>query len=119
MKQLFLIIGLLAGCTTLVQAHAFLDHAEPKVGDLVKESPATVKLWFDQQIAGPGCNVSVFNAKGKEVDDGHVTIDHADATEMSVPVTKLVAGTYKVVWTAFCIHGHKTTGSFTFKVAGK
>ena len=35
---------------TRTWAHAFLDHAEPKVGSTVANSPTELKIWFTQNL---------------------------------------------------------------------
>ena len=116
MQKLFLITGFFIACATLAEAHAFLDHAEPKVGSTLKGSPTAVKIWFTMEVQGALSKMEVFNAQGDEVDLKDAKVDAADKTLMVVSVPKLPAGTYKVVWHAVCPWGHHTTGNFSFKV---
>jgi len=120
MQKQILACVLLAGCTTLAQAHAFLDHAEPKVGSTLNASPSVVKIWFTEYLDAPSCKLQVFDATGKEIDKKDVKIDSAQKALMSVSMPKLPAGTYKVVWNAGCACGcnQHTSGKFTFVVAG-
>lgn len=119
-QQLFLAFVLFISCATLAQAHAFLDHADPKVGSSLKASPSVVKIWFTEELDAALCNLQVFDAAGKEIDKKNVKIDPAQKLLMSVSVPKLSAGTYKVVWNAVCMCGcnHHTNGTFTFAVTG-
>jgi hypothetical protein len=116
MQKLFLIIGLFVGCATLAQAHAFLDHAEPKVGGTNKGSPSLVKVWFTEGLEEGASNLQVFDAKGTEVDKKDVKVNGAT---MTVSVPKLGPGAYKVVWSVICSCEcqHHTNGTFTFTVA--
>ena len=117
-QKLFLTFGLFIACATFAEAHAFLDHAEPKVGGTVKESPSVVKIWFTMEIQGALSKIEVFDAEGHEVNGKDAKVDPADKTLMVVSVPKLPAGAYKVVWHAVCqCCGHHTTGTFTFEVA--
>jgi len=120
MQKLFLAFGLFVSCATCAQAHAFLDHADPKVGSTLNASPSVVKIWFTEGLDAPSCNLQVFDASGKEIDRKDVKIDPAQKILMSVSVPKLATGTYKVVWNAGCACGcnHHTNGTFTFSVAG-
>jgi copper resistance protein C len=118
MQKLFLVLGFLTACTTFAKAHAFLDHADPKVGSTVKESPPMVKIWFTMEVQGALSKIEVFDVKGHEVDKKDAKVDSADASLMIVSVPKLAAGIYKVVWHAVCPFGHHTTGTFTFEVTG-
>ena len=100
------------------QAHAFLDHADPKVGSTVPVSPAVVKIWFTLKVNPDGSMIQVFDSNGQKVSRGQAKIDPADGTLMAVSLPKLGAGTYRVVWTALCqCCGDTTHGSFTFAVA--
>jgi copper resistance protein C len=71
-------------------AHAFLDHAEPRVGNTVKGQPRTVALWFTQNLE------SAFS---------------------TIEVKALPAGTYTVKWHVLSVDTHTTEGNFTFHVA--
>jgi len=116
MRTLLTIIFSLAGLS-LAQAHAFLDHADPRVGSTVTGSPSVVKAWFTEELEPAFSNIKVFDATGKEIDNMDVKVDSADKTLMSVSVPKLPAGTYKVKWSAVAVDTHHTTGTFTFTVA--
>ena len=115
-QKLFLSLGLLTACATFAEAHAFLDHADPRVGGTIKGSPAVVKIWFTEELEGAFSKIQVFDAKGTEVDQKNVKVDLTDKSLMSVSVPKLPAGTYKVVWNAVAVDTHHTTGTFTFEV---
>jgi methionine-rich copper-binding protein CopC len=118
MQKLFLAFGFFTACATLAHAHAFLDHADPKVGSTVNGSPSVVKVWFTMEIQGVLSKIEVFDVKGHEVDEKDARVDPADKSLMVVSVPKLPAGAYKVVWNAVCLCcGHHTTGAFTFEVA--
>jgi hypothetical protein len=117
-KKLFLCLGLFTACATLVQAHAFLDHADPKVGSTVTGSPSVVKAWFTEELEPAFSKIQVFDSQGKEVDKKDVKVDPADKSLMSVSVPKLPAGAYKVKWSAVAVDTHHTTGTFAFTVTG-
>jgi methionine-rich copper-binding protein CopC len=118
MQKLFLAFGLFIACATLAEAHAFLDHADPKVGSTVKGSPSVVKIWFTEELEGAFSKIQVFDAQGKEVDTKNVEVDPANKSLMSVSLPKLPPSAYKVVWNAVAVDTHHTTGTFTFKVTG-
>ena len=107
------VIGVAA--VSCVQAHAFLDHADPAVGSSVKQAPKEVKLAFTEEVEPAFSSVKVFDAAGKEVDGKNV---HADPNDghlllVSLPVA-LAAGVYKVVWRVVSKDTHVTQGNFTF-----
>src|SRR5579884_3463610 len=98
------------------QAHAFLDHADPKVGSKVAQSPTTVEVWFTDDLDSSGCGLQVLDASGKQVDKADCHVDPKDKSALIITVNNLPAGTYKVVWHCCCVDGHKTRGDFKFDV---
>ena len=100
------------------QAHAFLDHASPAVGSAVPTAPATVTMWFTQQLEPAFTTATVTDQAGNRVDTGPAQVDPNDPTELRVSLKKLPNGTYTVAWHALSVDTHTTTGHFTFTVGG-
>lgn len=105
---------LLMACAA--QAHAFPDHAEPKVGSTVQLAPTQVKVWFTEKLVGPFSNLQVFDATGKEIDKHDKQVDKSNPALLLVSVPPLKAGKYKVIWKAVSVDTHTTQGDFTFDV---
>ncbi|HET7198194.1 MAG TPA: copper resistance protein CopC [Burkholderiales bacterium] len=101
----------------LAMAHAFLDHASPRVGSEVHGAPAQVTLWFTQDLEPAFSSVSVTDAKGGQVSRGDAQVDASDRSILRVSLPPLPAGTYKVRWRVLSVDTHVTEGDFTFKVA--
>jgi methionine-rich copper-binding protein CopC len=97
-------------------AHAFLDHAEPKVGSTATDSPAEIKLWFTQNIEPAFSSIEVQDAQGKEVDKKDSHADAKDKSLLAVSLPALPPGTYKVIWHVVSVDTHKTQGHFEFTV---
>ena len=95
-------------------AHAFLDHAEPRVGSSVPTAPRQVSLWFTQNLEPAFTTVEVQNSSGGRVDQGKPRIGPANV--MHVGLKPLPPGTYKVLWHALSVDTHTTEGSFSFHV---
>ena len=55
-------------------AHALLDHADPRVGNTVK-SPRAVSLWFTQNLERGFCSVDVLDASGARMNAGNAVVD--------------------------------------------
>src|SRR6266705_549124 len=55
-------------------AHAFLDHAEPRVGNKVDAAPREVTLWFTQKLEPAFSTITVTNAAGQRVDTGKTRV---------------------------------------------
>jgi methionine-rich copper-binding protein CopC len=111
--------ALTLGLPAVASAHAFLDHAEPKVGSTVEASPPRVALHFTQEIEPAFSTVHVLDGAGKQVDQADAAVDPKDQTTMTVGVPKLAAGTYKVEWKVTSVDTHRTHGSFEFTVQPK
>jgi hypothetical protein len=102
---------LLSGPTA--RAHAFLDHAEPRVGSTVPSAPRQLSLWFTQELEPAFSSADVEDANGARVDQGKAQISGA---VMRVGLKALPPGTYKVHWKVISVDTHPTEGSFTFHV---
>jgi hypothetical protein len=96
-----------------VGAHAFLDHADPRVGSTVGVAPREVTLWFTQDLEPAFSTATVTDASGQRVDAGNPTID---GNVMRVPLRSIAAGKYKVTWHVLSLDTHTTEGAFTFGV---
>ena len=111
------LIGIIPLLTLLVaneaSAHAFLDHAEPRVGNKVATPPHEVTLWFTQKLEPAFSNVTVTNAAGQRVDTGKPRIS---GNQMSVSLRPGGTGTYHVTWHVLSVDTHTTDGNFTFQV---
>jgi methionine-rich copper-binding protein CopC len=116
--RIFLVMMFSLAGLSLAQAHAFLDHADPKVGSTIKGSPSVVKAWYTEELEPAFSKIQVFDSTGKEVDKKDVKIDPTDKSIMTVSLPKLPAGTYKVKWSAVAVDTHHTTGTYTFTVTG-
>jgi copper resistance protein C len=107
-----LVLPLSAG---IADAHALLDHADPRVGNTVR-SPRTVSLWFTQNLEGAFSDVQVLDAGGARVSTGRAAVDTSDRKLLRVPVKALPAGKYTVKWHVLSVDTHTTEGNFTFNV---
>jgi|SRR5271167_1760952 len=98
---------------TTAQAHAFLDHAEPRVGSTVQTAPREVVLYYTQNLEPAFSSVEVSDASGARVDLGKPKIS---ASTMRVGLKQLPPGTYRIRWQVLSVDTHTTEGSFTFHV---
>jgi hypothetical protein len=115
-KHWSLMAVLFLALQTHAWAHAFLDHAEPKVGSTVTNSPAELKVWFTQNLEPAFSTLQVQDAQGKEVDKKDAHLDDKDKSLFLVSLPQLPAGTYTVIWHAVSVDTHKTQGHFEFIV---
>jgi copper resistance protein C len=98
---------------TRVHAHAFLDHAEPRVGSTVPTAPRELSLSFTQDLEPAFSTVEVRDANGARVDQGKAQIS---ASLMRIGLKALPPGAYTVHWHALSVDTHTTEGSFNFRV---
>lgn len=98
------------------EAHAFLDHADPRVGSVAGAAPREVTLWFTQDLEPAFSTVTVIDSSGQRVDAGSPDIS---GNVIRVRLRSIAAGTYKVRWHALSVDTHTTEGVFTFNVGGR
>jgi hypothetical protein len=115
-KHWSLAAALLLALQTHARAHAFLDHAEPKVGSSVTNSPTEIKVRFTQNLEPAFSKLEVRDAKGKEVDKKDAHLDDQNMSLFIVSLPPLPSGTYTVIWHAVSVDTHKTQGHFEFTI---
>jgi copper resistance protein C len=104
---------LLLLATNDARAHAFLDHAEPRVGNTVAAAPREVTLWFTQKLEPAFSTITVTNSTGQRVDTGRTRVS---GNQMAVSLRAAGAGTYHVTWRVLSVDTHTTDGNFSFQV---
>ena len=97
-------------------AHAFLDHADPKVGSTVTDPPKQVKIWFTQELEPAFSSIEAKDTQGKQVDAKDCRVDTKDKTLLEVTLPQLPAGTYTVTWHVVSTDTHRTQGHFEFTI---
>ncbi|MGB9042662.1 MAG: copper homeostasis periplasmic binding protein CopC [Pseudolabrys sp.] len=115
MRTIFTIVILLSAATGSAFAHAHLDHATPKVGSTVAQSPKEVVLWFTEKLEPAFSSIEVRNEQGAAVSMGKATVI-GDRTQLRVPLKALPPGSYNVIWRVLSVDTHRTQGDFTFRV---
>lgn len=115
LRILLALASAMLGCAA--QAHAFLDHADPKAGSTVQAAPAQIRLWFTERLEPAFSTAEVVDESGKRVDAAAVKIDGADPTQVRIAVPPLKAGRYTVTWRVLSVDTHVSQGDFSFTVA--
>jgi methionine-rich copper-binding protein CopC len=108
------VLAALVSGVASVQAHAYLDHASPLVGSVVKGAPKEVRMWFTQALEPSFTSAELRSSSGAVVGSGRV--DPADTKAIVIPVHGLAPGKYKVFWKVLSVDTHRTEGSFGFEV---
>jgi len=97
-------------------AHAYPDHADPKVGASITAPPSVVRIWFDNDLEPLFSSIHVQDQSGKNVDKGDSRVSVSDPTLLEVSVPLLPPGTYRVLWDVVARDGHRTMGNFSFTI---
>jgi len=114
MRYALLGFGLLLLRPPSAAAHAFLDHADPRVGSTVDASPSTVTLFFTEPVEPAFSHVEVEEADGRKV--ATEAVRHPAPDRLELPLPALSPGNYTVRWGVVSVDTHPTEGRFTFTV---
>jgi len=106
---------LLTFAAEAARAHAFLDHAEPRVGSAVPTAPRQLSLFFTQDLEPAFSSVEVQNSAGGRADQSEPRIGPANV--MRVGLKPLPPGTCRVLCHALSVDMHTTEGRFSFRVS--
>jgi copper resistance protein C len=98
------------------RAHAFPDHADPRVGASVGASPPEVRIWFDGEIEPVFSTIRVENESKQRIDRGDGGVSPQDNRLLTVRIPPLTPGKYRVFWSVVARDGHRTEGDYPFKV---
>ena len=100
-----------------VEAHAFLVHAEPRVGSKVNKAPIEVRVWFSETVQAGVSSIQVFDVSGKQVDKKNTHSDRTNRLVLCVSLfPALTPGSYKVIWRVTSMDTHVTDGNFHFQI---
>ena len=112
--MLLVVLGCLV-IPALASAHAALIRSAPASDQIVKTSPTTVTLTFNEPVETALGAVRVFDGNAARVDVGTTTRAGANAVATRID-TSLARGTYTVSWRVASADGHPLEGAFVFHV---
>jgi methionine-rich copper-binding protein CopC len=115
MRRLLLVVALLL-VPASAWTHAFPDHSDPRVGHSLDASPPAVRIWFDGEIEPVFSTIHVEDESKRRVDKGDGRVDPQNNTVLEVTLPPLPPGKYQVFWSVVARDGHRTEGSFPFRV---
>ena len=115
-RALILAATLLLASPPAAHAHAFPDHADPRVGASVSGSPPEVRIWFDGEIEPVFSTIRVENEDKQRIDRGDGGVSPQDNRLLAVRIPPLAPGNYRVYWSVVARDGHRTEGDYRFKV---
>jgi copper transport protein len=94
-------------------AHASLVRSEPSDRAVVAQSPAALRLTFNEPVSP--LVLQLVSPTGETVDVKHVAGENA--TIIVVPLGALARGTHLLSWRVISADGHPVGGAITFSVA--
>ena len=119
MKSRIIILTSILFFQAIASAHAFLDHADPKVGSTVDQPPTEVKITFTEELEPAFSTITVSTSDDKQIDKKDTHLDDNDKKLLIVSLPTLPPGTYKVHWHVVASDTHTTQGDFKFTVKPK
>lgn len=112
---------LLLGTPAIALAHARLVRANPAPDALLTVSPTRLFLYFSENLNPAASKVIVWDRYRHVFNDGPSSVASTNSQEMVVPLKRLHAGTYLVLWTSVSAEdGHILRSSYliSFKKRG-
>ena len=101
----------------LAAAHAMLERAIPRVGEIVQTPPTQIRLAFSESVEAVLCRVTLTDMHGGVIPLGPATTSASTRRVLAAPVRAVLGpGRYRVSWRAVSIDSHVTQGVFTFTV---
>jgi copper transport protein len=98
-------------------AHARLQSTTPQPGAALDRAPATVTVRFDEAVESAFGALTVTDANGERVDDGHLTRPAGNGAAVSVALRRgLRDGAYTADYRVVSDDGHPVAGAFVFRV---
>ena len=120
MRKLLFGISLLTACSLwgagMAFAHAFLDHASPAADAKLAVPPANLTITFTEPLEGDRYEIAVFDAAGHRLASNADKGASLNFDTVSIPLPKLAAGDYHVIWHVNPGPGHETRGDYHFQI---
>lgn len=112
-----LTLALLVGVGT-ASAHAVLVKSDPVARSILRTSPKTVRVWFNDELDPKRSSLTIWDSKGRLVGQGGVDLDDLDRKSMYVRIKWIGPEKYTVKWRAVSVDdGFVAQGTFQFTLA--
>lgn len=96
--------------------HALPERAQPGVGAVLAQAPATVTIYFDSRLEPFFSKLVVTDARGVKVSLGDGELAPGNAKALSVGLAVAGKGAYRVHWDVVSHDGHRARGDYSFTV---
>jgi copper transport protein len=100
------------------QAHPEILQTIPAADAQLSESPAEIRIFFNEGVEAAFSDLQLFNAQSEQVSTEAAALDPADPTQLFLPLPPLTPGIYTVVWQTVGADGHKVIGNYVFTLLG-
>jgi len=98
-------------------AHTRLVGSTPAANATLSASPRTITLTFNERVVPRFSKFEVTMPAHQMEIPVTVTVSRDGKRMIGTPRSRLMKGSYKIVWTAAGADGHKMTGEVAFKIA--
>lgn len=99
-------------------AHASLVKSAPARRAVLFKAPLKIQLWFSEKLEARFSSLMVIDSAGRRVDLGNVTVDAGDSKQLSVGVSPLLPGQYRIKFRVLSVDGHVLEEDFPFTIRG-
>ncbi len=120
MKRLWILLTVVFATVGVALGHATLIRSDPVAGSVLRTPPQVVRAWFDDELDPKRSSLSVWDNRGRRVDDGHGGVDLNDLDRKSMVARMKPTSTrkYTVKWRAVSADdGFVAEGAFQFTIA--
>jgi methionine-rich copper-binding protein CopC len=97
-------------------AHAIMVKSAPEQGAAVKEVPAEIRVWFNEEVGEEYAALAVIASDGKRVDNKDGGRDSSDRTLLKASLSSISPGSYLVRWRVLSADGHVVSGKYEFEL---
>jgi copper transport protein len=118
LKRTLLVIAVVLAALTATPAafaHAILEESTPSNNSVVRTSPKTVSLRFNEAVETAFGSIRVYDCGGGRVDAGKILRPTKDSVAVTID-RKLAQGSYTVTWRVISADSHPVAGAFVFNV---
>jgi copper transport protein len=118
LKRSWLVIAVVLAALTSTPAafaHAILQASDPSNNSVVRTSPKTVSLRFNEAVETAFGSIRVYDCGGGRVDSGKIVRPAKDSVAVTID-RRLAQGTYTVTWRVISADSHPVAGAFVFNV---
>jgi len=99
-----------------VFAHAALTRSEPGRRAVLVQSPAQIRLWFNEKIERDYSSISVLDPTGQAVPAGTAMVSPDDPKLLVLDLPALGPGQYTVHYRVNSVDGHVVDSRYVFTV---